>query len=78
MMIGAISTALSGIVSATKKADGAAHNIANAATPGREVNLAQEAVDLKIAEIAFKANVKILEAADEMAKETGRLFDKKV
>lgn len=77
-MIGAISSALSGIHAASKKADAAATNIANVSTPGYEVDLANEAVDLKIAEIGFKANVSVMKVADDMSKELGRLFDKKV
>ncbi len=77
-MIGAISTAVSGLFTASKKVEGAATNIANATTPGYNVDLASEAVDLKIAEISYKANIGVLKTADEMSKELGRLFDKKV
>jgi len=77
-MIGAISTALTGLMSASKKAEGAAVNVANATTPGYNVDLAEEAVNLKIAEISYKANVAVLKTADEMSKELGSIFDEKV
>jgi flagellar hook protein FlgE len=76
-MIGAISSALSGIMSASKKADMAAANVANGTTPGYEVDLAEEAVNLKLAEITFKANVNVIKVAEDMAEETGRLLDVK-
>lgn len=82
-MIGAISNALSGLTSATKKVDSAAERIANVTTPQEDgspsdVDLATEAVNLKIGEIAYKANISVLQAAKEMSEELGRLFDKKV
>lgn len=45
---------------------------------GSEVDLAEEAVNLKLAEITYKANLSVLETLSDMAEETGRLFDKKV
>lgn len=45
---------------------------------GSEVDLAEEAVNLKLAEITYKANLSVLETINEMAEETGRLFDRKV
>ena len=78
IMIGAISTAVSGLLTASKKADGAATNIANASTPGFEVDLTQEAVNLKVAELSYKANIGVLKTAEEMSKELGRIFDEKV
>lgn len=77
-MIGAISSALSGLYTASKKAEDVATNVANVSTPGYEVDLASEAVDLKIAEIGYKANLSVLKVADDMADELGRLFDKTV
>lgn len=76
-MIGAISNALGGLFTASKRAEGAANAIANASTPGYAVDLAEEAVNLKIAEIGYKANVRVIEVAEDMAKELGRLFDEK-
>ncbi len=41
-------------------------------------NLAEEAVNLKTAELAYKANLKTLEAAEEINDELFSLFDQKV
>lgn len=45
---------------------------------GPGVDLAEEAVNLKLAELSYKANLKTLQAAQDMADETTRLLDKKV
>lgn len=105
-MIGAISTALTGLFAASKRVEASASNIANASsanytplqtiqttnesggaqavnipkpaqgyTPG--VDFAEEAVNLKLAEISYKASLSVIKAAQDMAEETGRLFDKK-
>ena len=42
------------------------------------VNLAEEAVNIQLAKVAFKANLKIIEAAKEMSDALLRTFDKKV
>ncbi len=123
-MIGAISTALTGLLAASKRAEGAANNIANvsstdyratttvqtaapdnAGTQARnipktpvivnayapdspfanadgmvstpDVDLAEEAVNLKLAEIAYKANASTIKTADEMSKALLDTFDKK-
>lgn len=103
-MIGAISSALSGLFVSSKRVEAAAGNIANMSssgyTPvttvqttgqngeaqatnvlrpeGSEVDLAEEAVNLKLAEITYKANLSVLKTIADMEEETGRLFDKKV
>jgi flagellar basal-body rod protein FlgC len=133
-MIGAISTALSGLLAAGKRVEAGADNIANAFTAGSldpenpnqpyqarttiqtaqesggvtatnvpknpgivnafapdspfanedglvaapNVDLAEEAVNLKLAEIAYKANIATLKTASEMAEELDRLFDERV
>jgi len=132
-MIGAISTALSGLFAASKKAEASASNIANLNTAGSldpaspnqpysavttvqtanarggvtatnvvkepgyvsayspdspfanaegmvgvpNVDLAEEVVNLKLAEISYKASIKALQAAQDMAEETTRMVDKK-
>lgn len=48
------------------------------AESGDQVDLTTEAVNLKMAEISYKANISVLKAAEEMAEETGRLFDKRI
>ena len=132
-MIGAISTALTGLFAASKRVEASANNIANASSAGSldpsspnkpyealttvqtanagggtsavnvpkkpgfvnayapdspfanaqgqvgapNVDLTEEAVNLKLAEIAYKANIATLRAAQELAEETNRLLDKK-
>lgn len=76
-MVNAISNALNGMTAATRKADTAASNIANATTPGFEVDLAKEAVDLKVAEFSYKANAKVVATLKSMDEELGRILDEK-
>ena len=133
-MIGAISTALSGLMAASKKVEVGANNIANISTAGAldpvdgpapystqittqktgeaggvlasvavkdpgfvpaydpnspfanedgligvpNTDLAEEAVNLKLAETTYKANLATLKTAGEMSDELLRLFDEKV
>ena len=132
-MIGAISTALTGLFAASKKVEASASNIANMGTTGSldpnspnqpyqalttvqtampgggvsatnipqkpgfvdayapdspfanaegldgapDVDLAAEAVNLKIAELSYKANLNVLKTANEMSEELSRLLDEK-
>jgi flagellar basal-body rod protein FlgC len=132
-MIGAISTALTGLLAASKKVEASANNIANMGSAGSldpaspnqpyqalttvqqangtggvtaanipkkpgfvnayapdspfansegmvgapNVDLAEEAVNLKIAEISYKANIGVLKTAQEMSEELSRVLDKK-
>jgi flagellar basal-body rod protein FlgC len=132
-MIGAISTALTGLLAASKKVEASASNIANMGSAGSldptspnqpyqalttvqstngtggviannipktpgfvnayapdspfanseglvgapNVDLAEEAVNLKIAEISYKANIGVLKTAQEMSEELSRVLDKK-
>jgi flagellar basal-body rod protein FlgC len=132
-MIGAISTALTGLFAASKKVEASAANIANMGSAGSldpaspnqpyralttvqtampgggvsaanipqkpgfvnayapdspfadanglvgapDVDLAAEAVNLKIAELSYKANMNVLKTANEMSEELNRLLDKK-
>lgn len=41
------------------------------------VDLAEELVQMKLAEITYKANIKTLQAVGRMADETGRILDEK-
>lgn len=132
-MIGAISTALTGLAAASKKVEASASNIANMGSAGSldpaspnqpyqalttvqtangtggvsatnipkqpgfvnayapdspfansegivgapNVDLAEEAVNLKIAELTYKANISVLKTADEMSNELLNMFDEK-
>lgn len=42
------------------------------------VNLAEEAVNLTLAETTFKANVKVIEAASELSEDLLRIFDDRI
>lgn len=75
-MINTISNALSGMMSASKKLDNAANNIANADTKGFEdVNVTEELIGTLVAEQDFKANAVVLSRAKDMQEETNRLLD---
>lgn len=133
-MIGAISTALTGLFAAGKRVEASASNIANASSAGSldptspnqpfqalttiqttnesggtsatnipkkpgfvnayapdspfanadgqvgvpNVDLAEEAVNLKLAEISYKANISVLKTASEMSDELLNTFDERV
>lgn len=71
----AINTALSGIQTATKTVNKAASNIANPDKMDRQV---EDIVDIKIAETAYKANVKVIQAASDMQDALLEAFDEEV
>lgn len=79
-MISAISNALSGLMTASKQVEQSAHNIANVTTPteGDQIDLSEEAINLKIAETGYKANLATIKTANEMNDELLRLFDEEV
>ncbi len=78
-MIEAINSGLTGLLSATKKVESAANNIANLTTPVAEgqdeINLSEEAVNLILAETEFKANLATIKTASELSDELFRIFD---
>lgn len=77
-----LSTAISGLNTATERVNRAADNIANITTPGHEAaggaNLPRDVVDLKLGEIAYKANVAVIETADDLSQELFKIFDEEV
>lgn len=79
-MIGAISNALQGLTSAAKAADQASERIANASSEGSAdtVDLSEEAINLKVAELSYKANIASVKTATAMSDELMRLFDERV
>lgn len=79
-MIDALSSALQGLTGASNKVARAAENIATAQTPEKQdtVELSEEAVNLKLGEISYKANAAVLRAAEEQADELTRLLDDEV
>lgn len=77
-MIGAIGIALSGMTSATKKAEEAATNIARMPVGLTDkdghavtdtIDLSEEAVKLMMAETEFKANAAVIRTASDMQDE---------
>lgn len=79
-MIGTISNALQGLFSASQTVNKAANNIATASSVENAdtVNLSEEAVNMKLGEYAYKANLATIKTAQEMDKELMRLFDERV
>lgn len=74
-MVSAITTSLAGLQAASQKVADSATRIAQG---GDAVDFVTEAVNLKLAETEFKANLKTLETERELSDELGRLFDKRV
>ncbi|MCI5060011.1 MAG: hypothetical protein MRY79_02945 [Alphaproteobacteria bacterium] len=78
-MIGAINTALSGLLAASKRVEEGATNIAQSTVSGAESSqLIEDIVDIKIAETSYKANLATLKVADEMSEELLDSFDQEV
>jgi len=77
-MINALSTALSGLLSATQKVDNSAARIASIGDGRGQDTLTEDIVDLKVGDIAYKANVAVIETVDELSDELLNLFDEEV
>ena len=76
-MIGALSTAITGLQGALARADKAAQNIVSPETSSGG-SLPRDIVDLKIAETEFKANAAVIRTAEEMSDTLLKSFDTKV
>lgn len=74
-MINAISSALSGLTTASKQVEESAASIAQSPSQGRII---EDIVDIKVAETSYKANLKTLKVASELTDELLKVFDKKV
>jgi flagellar hook-associated protein FlgK len=74
-MISAINNALLGLQNASKQVEQGAANIASDSNPD---NLIQDIVDIKVAETSYKANLKVLQVADDLTKELLNTFDETV
>ncbi len=74
-MLNAITSALSGLNTATKQVENAAQSIASDSS---QDNLIEDIVDIKVAETAYKANVAVLKVADELNEELLNSFDRLV
>lgn len=78
-MINALTSALSGLSSASKKVAESAEKIAVAGTnAGPDVDIAEEAVKIQISEAAYKANLAVVRVTDDMADELLKTFDERV
>lgn len=77
-MVSAISASLTGLQTASKQVAEASNRIANYTTAGSNVDLAEEAVKLKLAQVQYEASLKTLETSQELSEELLRIFDEKV
>lgn len=77
-----LSTAISGLNAASARVNKAADSISKMTTPESQASggasLPQDIVDLKLGEIAYKANIAVIETADEMNETLLNIFDEKV
>lgn len=62
----AMSISVSGMQTQSQRLNTAANNIANAATPGYQVDPARETVDVMTAEQGFAANAAVFETGADM------------
>lgn len=74
-MIDAINSALSGLKGASKQVNQSAQNIAEGTNNDRII---EDIVDIKVAETAYKANVKTIQVAQDLSDELLRIFDERV
>lgn len=74
-MVDAINTAIGGIQTASRNVARAANNIAD---PQKQDNQVEDIIDIKINEAAFKANIAVIKAADEIQDELLKIFDEEV
>lgn len=62
----ALNTSVFGMQTETNRLSAAAHNIANASTPGYDSNLTQDMLDVLQAETGFAANASVFETGADM------------
>ena len=75
-MINAITSALSGLSAASNKIEQSAQNIAEGGgTDGRVI---EDIVDIKAAEVSYKANIEVLRTANELTQVLIDSFDETV
>ena len=78
-MIGALSTAISGLFSSTQKINNAAENIADIGdSSGGGASLPQDLIDIKIGKAEYLANLTVIKTTHEMTEELLKTFDEKV
>jgi len=74
-MIDAITSALSGLNNASQRIEKGAANIASSENEGRVI---EDIVDIKQAEISYKANIEVLKVTQDLTKELLESFDRTV
>lgn len=74
-MISSIDTALSGMQTASRTVAKAANNIA---TPEKQDTMVEDIVDIKSAEISYKANAAVIKTVSEMEDTLLKTFDEEV
>lgn len=74
-MINAITSALSGLTSASKQVEQSAASIAQSPSQGQII---EDIIDIKVAETSYKANLKTLQVANELTEELLNTFDETV
>lgn len=62
----ALNTSVFGMQTETNRLSTAAHNIANASTPGHDSDLAKDMLDVLQAETGFAANASVFETGADM------------
>ncbi len=78
-MIGAITSALSGLTTATRQVEQSAQNIAEGSAQGASgTGLIEDIVDIKVAETSYRANLAVLRTTDELTQELLNTFDETV
>jgi len=74
-MIDAITSALQGLNNASQRVERGAANIASGEQQDRVI---EDIVDIKQAEISYKANIEVLKVTQDLTKELIESFDRKV
>jgi flagellar basal body rod protein FlgC len=74
-MIDAITSALSGLQNASARVEKGAANIASGGSPDRVI---EDIVDIKQAEVSYKANIQTMKVAQDLTRELIDSFDREV
>ena len=74
-MVDAITSALSGINNASARIEKGAANIAKGNDTGRII---EDIVDIKQAEVSYKANIEVLKTTNDLTKQLIESFDREV
>jgi len=74
-MINAITSALSGLNTASKQVEQSAERVSN---PTEQSNVIEDIVDIKTSQVAYEANIEVIKTADELSQELLKAFDETV